>query len=231
MPSPPTDPRWSEVLSLTGHELRNPLGVVVGYIRMALTERAGPLAPFQRRVLEESLKSCSRLSELAGQLSVFSDIEDGTAQFQRVHMEFGGVLRKAIQDLPEMPDRNVGVELEADPVDVSVSGDADRLKGALVAVISAVRREVVSSDRMIVRQQLSDRDGSQAIWVAIGPPERIDKLTNPGTDGLTTFDEWRGGVGLSLPIARRVINAHRGTVWSPVEDSRAGAVLSLPVAD
>jgi signal transduction histidine kinase len=47
---------------------------------------------------------------------------------------------------------------------------------------------------------------------------------------LTTFDEWRGGVGLSLAIARRIINAHGGSIWSPVEESKAGAVIALPLA-
>ena len=48
------------------------------------------------------------------------------------------------------------------------------------------------------------------------------------------FDDKRGGHGLSLPIARRVIERHGGTVWSPPGDkgelgNRAAAVIELPI--
>jgi signal transduction histidine kinase len=46
---------------------------------------------------------------------------------------------------------------------------------------------------------------------------------------LGPFDEWRGGVGLSLAVARRVIEGHGGQIWSPVADAKAGAVLALPL--
>jgi signal transduction histidine kinase len=51
-----------------------------------------------------------------------------------------------------------------------------------------------------------------------------------GDPSLDTFDEWRGGSGLSLGVARRVIEAHGGRIWSPAEDAKAGAVIALPHA-
>jgi signal transduction histidine kinase len=44
------------------------------------------------------------------------------------------------------------------------------------------------------------------------------------------FDEKRGGLGLALPIARRVIERHRGRIWSPA-GGRAAAIVSLPLAE
>ena len=229
MASHATDPRWSKVLSLTGHEIRNPLGVVVGYIRMVLSERSGPLAPFQRRALEESMNSCGRLKEIVDQLGALRDLEDGLTKLQNTRIECGTLLEEAVEAVPELTDRAVGIELDRGSEDVAVSGDPTRLPHALAAIIFAIRREVVTSDRVVVRPRLTSHDGSQSLWVAIAPPERIDQLTRAEVEALTTFDEWRGGIGLSLPIARRVINLHGGTVWSPVENPRAGAALRLPV--
>ena len=42
------------------------------------------------------------------------------------------------------------------------------------------------------------------------------------------FDRWRGGMGLSLPIAHRIVQAHRGVLWA-LPGSRATCALSLPL--
>ena len=41
------------------------------------------------------------------------------------------------------------------------------------------------------------------------------------------FDEWRGGVGLILPVARRIIEAHGGRIWGAPGGRKAGARIQL----
>jgi len=36
------------------------------------------------------------------------------------------------------------------------------------------------------------------------------------------FDERRGGLGLALPLARRVIEGHGGSIWSPAASGTPG---------
>jgi len=43
------------------------------------------------------------------------------------------------------------------------------------------------------------------------------------------FDEWRGGSGLSLPVARRILGGHGGRIWSAPEGHKSGARILLPV--
>jgi signal transduction histidine kinase len=227
MTSGPQDPRWPKLLSLSVHELRTPMTVVAGYIRMLLKDRAGPVTDQQRRLLEEAEKSCGRLSALLAEMSELSNLEGGTAPFNRSSVDLHTVLTDTIATLPEVPDREIEVVLSAPDGPVTVEGDPVRLKTAFTAVLNALRRELVTSTQLFVRERAHTNGAAQA-WVAIADADHIDALSVPQPPSLMVFDEWRGGCGLSLAIARRVINAHGGAIWSP-EGVKAGAVIMLPM--
>ena len=71
---------------------------------------------------------------------------------------------------------------------------------------------------------------ARTLRVTIGGADRIDDLRQVPAEELTPFEEFRGGVGFTLPIARRIVAAHDGQLWSPPENPRAGAVLFFPEA-
>ena len=223
------DPRWPKLLSLTVHEFRTPMTVVAGYIRMLLKDRAGPLSDQHRRLLEEAEKSCGRLSALLGELSELSNLEAGTVSFNRGTLDLHALLAETVAALPHVPDRDVQVTLESDPQPAAIEGDAVRLRTALTSILAAIRRELVAGNRLCVRARTRPGDGRKSAWIAIAEPGRIDSLADSEPAALSTFDEWRGGCGLSLPNARRVIEAHGGAVWSPGEESKAGAVIRMPL--
>jgi signal transduction histidine kinase len=227
----PTDPQWPRLLSLSVHEFRTPVTVVAGYIRMLLKDRAGALNDQQRRLLEEAEKSCARLSSLLAEMSDLSNLEAGTGAFNRKSVDVEQLLKDAIAALPEVPDRNVDVELSTNGGHGSaIDGDPVRLKSAFTSVLNALRREIVTSDRLFVRQRTRRQDGRIVSWIAFGDADHIDALETADPASLQTFDEWRGGCGLSLAIARRVFAAHEGVIWSPNPDARTGAVVMLPAS-
>ena len=119
--------------------------------------------------------------------------------------------------------------MQPHPATATINGDPVRLKSALASVVAALRRELVSSDRLLIRMTHREFDGRKVAWVAIADADRIEALSTADRDSLVTFDEWRGGCGLTLPVARRTINVHGGQIWSPKDDSKAGAALAFPL--
>ncbi len=72
------------------------------------------------------------------------------------------------------------------------------------------------------------RDAGHTALITFGDPGAIsaaDVLKHQQTP----FDQWRGGMGLALPIAHRIVEVHRGTLWA-MPGSRATCALSLPLA-
>ena len=65
--------------------------------------------------------------------------------------------------------------------------------------------------------------------VVFGEPADAADLSAVAGFSTSTFDRWRGGTGLSLPIACRIIEAHRGAVWALPAGSRAACAVSLPL--
>ena len=217
------DPRWPKVLSLSVHEFRTPMTVVAGYIRMLLKDRAGALTDQQRRLLEEAEKSCARLSGLIAEVSELSQLEGGTAPLNKGQADLHAILRDAVAKLPPLTDREVPVTLETDAEPAPVAADPTRLTQALGSVIAALRRELIGEDGLVVRQQRS----GEGYEILIGEPATIDALANEPAGARGLFDEWRGGVGLSLMVARRLIEAHGGSLHAAPEGRKSGARIQL----
>jgi len=228
MSSAPLEPKLPRLLSLSIHELSSPISVLSGYLRMVLKEPVGTLDERYRRMLQEAEKSCGRLSALVAEMRDLSALEEGTVAFKMAPVDIRAVLTAAIDALPPLPDRTVTVELRTGDGPAIVQGDAPRLQSALTSIVHSIRREVVTSEKLVVNERTAPYNGRPASWIAIADPEDIDGVIGAELSGLTVFNEWRGGCGFSLPLARHVIDHHHGSIWSPATGVKTAAVIALP---
>jgi two-component system, OmpR family, sensor histidine kinase VicK len=226
----PADGKWPRLLSLSVHELRTPISVVAGYLRMVLKDPTGTLDDRYRRMLEEGEKSCGRLAAIVAEMSELSALEAGTAAFKRAPVDIRAILAEAISALPAVPDRTVEVQLATDAGRAVVEGDAPRLKAAFAAILHGLRREVVATDRLMVHERTGVYKDKPASWISVADADHIDALIDEPHPSLTTFDEWRGGCGLSLAVARRIIDGHAGGIWSLADGPKTAAIVALPLS-
>ena len=223
-------PDWPKVLSLTVHEFRTPLTVVAGYLRMLSTDRVGPLSDAQRRVIQEAEKSCARLSTLLTEVSDVAHFHQGRQTFLQSPAPLAGIL-EGVDAAAGAPDRAAGLVRAGGEDGAMVNGDAARLRQALSAVATAVSREIMEGDALHMLTDIREGADGREAFIAIGSEPVARRLLAAPRESLTGFDATRGGSGLSLVVARQVIEHHGGRLFGgPDEQSKAGAAIALPLS-
>ncbi len=225
----PQAPDWPKVLSLTVHEFRTPLTVVAGYLRMLSTDRVGPLSDAQKRVIEEAEKSCGRLSSLLTEVSDVAHFHQGRQVFLRGPIDLARVLAEL--ELPASGDSPMTLVRGDVPEGTTLTGDATRLRQALVAIAAAVARETLDGEALhVVPHARAGSDGRELL-LAVGSEQVARAVAGAAAGSLSEFDTTRGGSGLSLVVARQVIEEHGGRIFgAPGDRVRAGAGITLPLS-
>jgi len=216
------------VMSLAVHELRTPVTVVSGYLRMLLREQGGPLTDKQRKMLEEAERSCARIAALVAEMSELGKLEAGDLPLSTQEFDLAPVLSDVASSMHEGGDRGIRVELRGANQPLMVSGDRARLSAALTSLLHAAVREQGEPGVVVVDCSVVKNDRPWVV-VAIGVPQLIAALRDHAGPS-RAFDEWIGGLGMALPVARRVVEAHGGALWSADgAPSRAASALRIPL--
>lgn len=219
----------AELLSLAVHEFRTPVTVVAGYLRMLEHEHAGPLSDKQRKLVQEAERSCARLSALVGEMSELSHLDSGEAVPARETVDFGALIDEVVDAADEGRDRQVSAVRTGSCDGVPVAADRRRLGESLAAILTAVLREQSEPGEVQVHVTTSPDRG--LVSVGIGRDEDATTVLHAGGDN-ACLNEYRGGLGLALPIARRRIELYGGQVWSSASGRALGAVgLRLPIKE
>jgi signal transduction histidine kinase len=222
-------PGWPKLLSLAVHEFRTPVTVVSGYLRMLLRERAGPVTDSQRKLLEEAEKSCGRLSALLGEMSELGQLLDGRQSLAHTVIDLRTLLGEIQAAAPNAEDQ-ARVVLENSPEPLEFFGDAARVRRTIEAVVFGLRREIIDGSDLVISATRRPNNHGAVAWIALGTSTVTTSLRNASADDLGPFDDWRGGCGLALPLARRVIEMHGGRLLALAgERQKAGGVIELPL--
>jgi len=216
-------------MSLTVHELRTPVTVVAGYLRMLLKEQGGPLTEKQRKMLEEAERSCARISTLVSEMSDLGKLESSEIALARQDVDLCQLLTAVASNMHEGEDRGVRLDVQGTDTPLVVTGDRTRLEAALRGLMHAALRE--RGEPGVIVARCASNATSVVITIGDDETQRMLADASAGSSAESApFDEWRGGLGLSLPVARRIVAAHGGALWgAPGDRPRAGSAVRLPL--
>jgi signal transduction histidine kinase len=223
----------SELLSTIAHELRTPLTVIRTSAGL-LADDASPPNEDQRRTLVATIvRNAERMQRLVGDILDLARFRTGSIRLQLRRFDACDLARAVMALVaPLAEERGQRLILRGCGERHSVFGDRHRLEQALLNLVSNAQRFSPPDTDIVVA--LHTRDGF-ARWTVTDAGPGI-----PVADRAHLFERFfvghsdrsaaREGVGLGLPTALAIAQAHGGTIEVESELGRGSEVtLAVPV--
>jgi len=216
-----------EFLSLVGHEFRTPLTVLLGN---ALLLRARVEGATEQRMVDAISASGRHLHHLIEHVIRFSNLDSGELVLAEESIVCNDLLSAAatpIGPIAQASDRAISTFCAKD-VSI-VRGDGEQLSIALTALIT---NAVTHGEGAIEVSARRCDDGTLSMAVyddGDGPrADQIEKADRPFMIGSDVDTRQKSGLGLGLPLAKRIVQLHGGWLQSGREGARALVELRLP---
>jgi signal transduction histidine kinase len=222
----------NQFLGIAAHDLRNPLGGIIGYTELLLDETV-KLDPEYREILTIIHRSGNYMLQLINDLLDITKIESGTLVLDLVSMDLADLVRRNVSLNQVIASRKgIRIEFTAEAALPEIQADAARLEQILNNLIgNAVK---YSGSGSVVKVDLK-REGDQAIILVsdcgLGiPPEQIDTLFKPFATGKARGTAGEKSTGLGLAIVRKIVSAHGGEIRVQSEVGKGSTFeVSLPI--
>lgn len=206
----------SEVLGTVAHDLKNPLGVILGRTEMLTEMLAMPAIPLPQAgaQIEHIRKAVRGLTGMVDSLiaDAMADALDITVQ--RRPFDLSALAADVAEANRALAERKQQALAFAGADELVVAGDQDRLREAIDNLVSNAVKYTPPGGNILVEARLDGQDARVAVRDS-GPglsPEdgerlfgRFQRLSAKPTGG-------ESSTGLGLSIARRIVELHGGRI-------------------
>ena len=206
----------SQFLSVATHELRTPLSVILGYNSMLAETLEGKIEAEEKETLRESIAACKRLIRLVNSMLDITQIESGKMRMNVAPADLRQIVNSVVTLFHhESREREVHLEVDLPSRLPRLLVDAERIEQVLINLLGNAMKftERGGSITVSVRQhagfiEVSVKDTGIGI-----PPEDQAHIFDEFTQiRRQASNRHRHGSGLGLAIAKRIVEAHAGTI-------------------
>jgi signal transduction histidine kinase len=212
----PRDQEIGKALNLLIHDLRAPLGMALGYLRL-ITEHRLTSADEQDRALAQSLEALGRMSRLCSDASAFLAACEAQEPAAIAVVPAGDLAARVTEALQPLELICAPWDLPAQAVKVPGTGS---VPSAVATILGTVRRSAGHAGSVKVS---AHADATHLTFLAGTEAQRTSLMA----DSRTPVDPWRGGHGLALPLACLQVAQIGGSVWT-TSAARPAVGVSLP---
>jgi PAS domain S-box-containing protein len=207
----------SEFVATVSHELRTPMTAIRGYTEMLMMDAAGPLNEEQRRFLKIVKGNSDRLELLVSDLLDISRMESGQIRLNLDVVELPDLLEEVADSLRQRSakeEKPMEIILDVDGDLPSIQADRGRVAEILHNLADNAFQYTPAGGRIVLRAfprpggiQIDISD--TGIGIAPAEQERIFERFFRGENPSVMATS---GTGLGLPITRRLVEMHGGSI-------------------
>jgi PAS domain S-box-containing protein len=228
-------------LHVASHEIRVPLTVLRGYVRMLAKDETGKLSTNQQECISEIERHCEKLINFTNTLLDYARINSGKLVLSRQQVDIYDLVRHVVHDMQIKADeRGVSIVLEADACLSAAYLDPLRIEQALTNLIDNAIKH--SPENGVIRVKLDQIRGKQGLnkilkqdtaeisVIDSGPGIRAEEANDLFSEFFVgTSGKARRGIGLGLAITKEIIHAHGGMIEARPSDEGGIFVITIPL--
>jgi len=215
-----------DFISMLTHDLKNPLGIILGTSTLLLDNRIGRVNEKQQKLLSNIVKSCSTMERLIQDFLMLSKLEAGQLQMNLARLNISNTLRGILQMFnPRIKEKNLSLTFKTDYDNVEVTADSLQLERVISNLLDNAVKYNKEGGRIevfcgqddspeMVRVELADTGGGI-------PQEELPYVFEKFRRA--SAHQYVKGSGLGLAIAKQLITSMGGEIWvtsKPGEGSR-----------
>ena len=208
----------TDLLSIIAHELRTPITVMRTLTGLLLDPASEPTDEQRRTMLETMERNAERMQDLIGEILDLARYRSGTIGLQLRQFDARELAESAAATIrPLAEQRRQTVDLSVpDGRGPRVYGDRPRLDRALLNLVANAQRFAPDDGHVTLRLDETDADGFVRWSVTDDGPGISDEdqelLFERFFVGRHDPAKAREGLGLGLPTALAIAQAHAGTI-------------------
>ncbi|MGH6737060.1 MAG: sensor histidine kinase [Methyloceanibacter sp.] len=211
------------------HELRTPLTIIRGEGEIALRGKNKRIAEYKHSI-DRIVEQAKHLSVLVNDLLFIARQGAGAARLNLQTIDLSALVEKVCGDAKVIAhDKAIDIALANGSSHEMVQGDPARLRQLfLVLLDNAVR---YSRSKSAIKVEVGRSDGDVTVRVSdrgVGiAPEELDGVFERFRRGGNASNMNEEGLGLGLPLAKAIVEAHKGKIKM---ESRVGEGTTVTVA-
>ena len=218
----------NEFIAMLAHELRNPLAPIRSAVEVMAKLPAGdPAYEVMRATIE---RQSAQLARILDDLVDIARLTRGTLSIERAAVDIADAVQRAAETAaPLINAARHRVQIELPPEPLTVEGDLHRLTQLLANVLNNAARYTPQGGRITLRALRDDgwatlqvRDTGRGI-----EPRLLERIFDMFVQERPALERVGGGLGVGLALARRIAEAHGGTLAAHSEGAGKGAEFTL----